>query len=160
MLVLNVSTIVYLRCVVIVMLKRPAAAEFQDDSRRTRLYNDLAQHGTKSGLAEILMTLKKYDVLPDGVVHDDKRTLRGALGSAQRDHGAQETPYGSVVQTNKLPLDELPRWQYINPMALVYYLSSICLAFSAIMAACTEGGRALTLILYMDEICPGNALRP
>jgi hypothetical protein len=45
-------------------------------------------------------------------------------------------------------------------LALLYYLSTISAAFSNIMATSGVPGQPFNLIIYIDEICPGNPLRP
>ena len=59
-----------------------------------------------------------------------------------------------------LPIPELPSWEYCHPLAIIYYLCTICFAFGGIMADSGFMGRPLRLVIYIDEICPGNPLRP
>ena len=75
-------------------------------------------------------------------------------------HGYTNTPYGKVVQSMALPFDELPTWDYVNPRALVHHLSNISDDFADMMDASTPGGSAPTRVLiYIDEVVPGNPLR-
>ena len=59
-----------------------------------------------------------------------------------------------------MPLSNLRVWRYCHPMALIYYLSTLGSAFGNLMEACSRGGLPMRLIIYIDELCPGNPLRP
>ena len=59
-----------------------------------------------------------------------------------------------------MPIAKLPRWQYAHPLALLHYLSVIGPKFGELMYRCIVPGVPLRIILYIDEICPGNPLRP
>ena len=69
------------------------------------------------------------------------------------------TPYGTVVASMALPIAELPEWKYCNPLALLHYLCTISVQFAQMMQSCSTVGVPLKLIIYIDEICPGNPLR-
>jgi len=45
-------------------------------------------------------------------------------------------------------------------MALIYYLSTISTWFADIMTTSNIAGKPMRIIIYIDEICPGNPLRP
>ena len=70
------------------------------------------------------------------------------------------TPYGKVIQRMDLPLEALKQWEYVHPMALVYYLGTISRPFFDVMKTCSTPGIPMKLIIYIDEVCPGNPLRP
>ena len=143
--------------------KRPAAAIAEDEDvpgiLRSDLFKDLVQHGTKTGLMNTLMTLKRSGLLTGGIVRGGRKVRRD-LALAQQEHCAAETPYGRVVQTMELPSDPPVKWSFAHPLALLYHLSVLNAAFGDLMATAMRPGRPLTLILYMDEITPGNPLRP
>ena len=72
-----------------------------------------------------------------------------------------ETPYGKLVSHIDLLLDndEPYKLPYINPFALLYVLSNVCVGVGDMVHNALRGGFA-KLILYFDEIKPGNILRP
>ena len=78
---------------------------------------------------------------------------------AVTEHNKAETPYGFVIQEMELGLPRLPRWSFCHPKALVYYLSTICAAFGSLMESCSIAGVPMRIIIYIDELCPGNPLR-
>ena len=56
------------------------------------------------------------------------------------------------------------KWSFIHPLALIFYLSSVYVAFAKIMSetfdACKSLGRDLRVVIFVDEYRPGNVLRP
>lgn len=138
--------------------KRPAAAIAPDPATEADALRDVVSNGTKTGLAETLTTLYNRGLLAEGFKPSARSKLRKDLSSAQRTHSNAQTPYGPLVQHVELPCH--PKWEIIHPLALLHYLSTLCCAFATVMRDCVDVLKPLTLILYFDEICPGNALRP
>lgn len=136
--------------------KRPAASILND----VAVQRALVQCGTKKGLVDCISALSQRGWLTDTTVHEHSKTLHKKLALAEGDHASARTPYGPVVQQMQLPLESLPQWDYCHPMALVYYLCSISQAFAGIMMSCSVPTVAMRIIIYIDEICPGNPLRP
>ena len=132
--------------------KRPAA----DIS----LYQDLVQHGTKQGVTNTLMTLHRHGLIDAVKFSGNNRKIRGDLGAAQQQHAHVMTPYGRIVQRMHCPIPEYPNWEIIHPLALLHYLSGLSAAFGDVMADTVANHRVLHLVLYMDEVCPGNPHRP
>ena len=139
--------------------KRPASVLEEEASRYT-LYQDIVQHGTKTGLTNTLQSLQRSGLLPSTIVRGSCRSIRRDLANAQRQHCEVHTPYGTVCKEIELPLVAHPRWLIAHPLALLHYLSTLSCAFGKVMADCMAPGRPLSLVLYMDEITPGNPLRP
>ena len=139
--------------------KRPASALDDDDATRSILYKDLVQHGTKTGLMHTLVTLQRAGLITSGVVRGG-RAVRRDLAHAQREHCDVRTPYGPVLQTLDLPLPTPRRWSFTHPLALLYHLATLNSAFGELMVNSMQPGKPMTLVLYMDEITPGNPLRP
>jgi hypothetical protein len=144
--------------------KRPAASSAPAlcPLDQTSLYSKLATAGTsKTGLVDAVSALKDAGWLHPSVVENcTTSTVTKRLKTASLCHCTAETPYGKVVQSMPLPLDKLPHWEYAHPLALLYYLSKLSGRFGDLMAKCNTPGVALGLIIYIDEICPGNPLRP
>jgi len=140
--------------------KRPALI----DTERSELCAELVStsHGTKQSVANVLETLHKRGVLNDpelGATHRE----RFKLSDASSKHATAATRYGQVVQTVDVPLTDggVHRWEYINPSAFIYYLSSLVPSFSDVMydALAASANQCLGLVMYGDELTPGNPLR-
>ena len=122
---------------------------------------ELVQCGTKTGMVAALSSLGKAGWLNEDVVKltvNDERLKRG-LRKAQLKHCEATTPYGTVVQSISTGIKGLESWQICHPMALLYHLSTISSFFSDLFSTCAAGV-ALRVVIYIDEICPGNPLRP
>ena len=125
------------------------------------LYRKLSQCGTKTGLSAALQALHAAGCLSDDIMNEastsaHKRHMRESVGS----HALAETPYGTVMQSMQLDLPGLPKWEYIHPMAFLHYACVQSIAFGSVMASCCVDGKPLRIIIYIDEVCPGNPLRP
>ena len=135
-------------------LKRPSAASGSLDPSVSRT---LVQCGTKAGLVAALRALHQAGQLD---LPGSDRTIRRRLQDGQAAHAMQSTPYGSVLQKVPLPLAKLPQWEICHPLAYISHLSSISASFAKLMVESSTPGIPMRLILYIDEICPGNPLRP
>ena len=113
--------------------------------------------GTKTGMCEALETLQRAGLL---CTNDSNHKLRRTLQDASVQHGRSVTPYGTVNQQVDLGILSVESWEYCNPLAYLRYISTLNNAFGEVMKSCIECGQALTMILYMDELCPGNPFRP
>lgn len=117
----------------------------------------LLRCGTKTGMCNALATLQSAGLL---CTDDSVRKLRRTLEEATVQHGRQMTPYGTVIQQVDLRIPGIGPWEYCNPLAYLRYISGLNDDFGEVMKSCIEPGKPLTVILYMDELCPGNPYRP
>ena len=92
----------------------------------------------------------------DAPLGESDRLERLALGQANQAHAQTQTMYGPVVQFMQLPGSDLEQFEFISPAAFLNYLSSTCNAFSNLLAF---PNNSATLLLYGDEMTPGNPLR-
>ena len=72
-----------------------------------------------------------------------------------------ETPFGSLVSSldfSPKPTDDPVPIRYINPFALLWWLSNISLQFFEFMK-CTLPTRVGRMVFYADEVTPGNDKR-
>ena len=136
--------------------KRPAATP---DANLNTL-REIVSNGTKTGIAQTLVKLQSAGLLNADIAQSNLRNVRQKLQDAEKNHGEQRTPYGPLIQEMSLPIKNFKPWKFVHPLALLYYMSMLSDAFGACMHAVCEDGTPLQLILYMDEICPGNPLRP
>ena len=115
--------------------------------------------GTKTGICKALETLQNAGLL---CTQDSHRKLRRTLQNASVQHGESVTPYGTVIQKVDLGIEGVAPWEYCHPAAYLRYISTLNDAFGKVMRACIDAARGepLTMILYMDELCPGNPYRP
>jgi len=151
--------LVVLWCAVVMPPRRRRVVEpvvVPDDVHR-----QLVQCGTKTGLISTIDTLSKAGLLNNTTLRSySQHSLRRRLQVAQRTHSDANTPYGPVLQRMPLPIEALPFWEFVHPIALLYYLSTLSCAFGDIMASSVRAGIPFNIIIYIDEICPGNPLRP
>ena len=139
--------------------KRPATEVASDPC--DDLHAKLALCGTTQGLVHSMAALNDGGFLKPELVEglNATGTRRRVLRAKTKDCNAH-TPYGAVVQRMRLPSRKLPMWEYAHPMALLYHLSRLSAYFGRLMSSLVQPGVPLKLIIYVDEICPGNPLRP
>ena len=123
----------------------------------TEVSRALLACGTKTGLAKALTTLQGAGLLN---VSDTEVSLRKALTNASTDHADAVTPYGRVVQKRYIGVPGLDYWEYCHPLAWMYYVSTLTITFGQMLSACIQDGTAAHIIIYIDEVCPGNPFRP
>ena len=68
----------------------------------------------------------------------------------------EETPYGPIGKVLRFGEEAVP---YICPLALMWTMASASEGFGMFLLACL-GGAAGDFILYIDDVRPGNVLRP
>ena len=126
-----------------------------------------ASSASKAAISRILLALHAQGCLIDGIVDENasENSLRLEIGTAVKTLGDEATPFGKVMQTIQLETDSPGKpftWPFIHPLALVYALSKISSGFARIMKQCIDklGTRAMRVVLYVDEVRPGNVLRP
>ena len=142
--------------------KRPAAGPPPSvtPAQRHALQRQLVQCSTQTGLLQTLGALHDAGVLSCDLALKP-RQLAKELTQAKKKHSEQETPYGRVVQQMDLPSDKLPNWDYCHPAAFTWYLASLSMPFFEIMteASMSCARAALNVIVYIDELVPGNVNR-
>ena len=126
--------------------------------RRLNNFRRSLPHASASALSAILGAIQK-DGLPEGSV--SRPTLRQARDQLMKD----TTPYGTVVQLLELSgKDGVTRAVPIaNPFALIYSAVRDCAPFREFMKLKLEEqppspDAAWSLVLYSDEVTPGNPL--
>ena len=72
------------------------------------------------------------------------------------------TPYGSVVQRLHLGVEGTEYIDYVNPFAFLFHLCRISTTFAALLRMCVDAAPRgiLSLVIYGDEMTPGNPYRP
>ena len=134
-----------------------------DDDRAKRLMISAeclaVSKSTKLSLCSVLKALHRNGVLAGGLGSGTTNSIRKELRQAQEQHALSDTPYGKVVQSFDLPFKEFRKWDYCHPWAIMYHLSRICAAFSTMMSALENSVDSLNVILYIDEVVPGNVMR-
>lgn len=75
--------------------------------------------------------------------------------------GEVSTPYGTLVSEVAIPLVDGSNYMapFLNPFALLYFMSSVSMHVSELFHA-TLVGRSLGFAFYHDGVVPGNVLRP
>jgi hypothetical protein len=114
---------------------------------------------TKTAISQLLMTLQNRGHLNSTFTCASESEIKHDLQKALLLHSSTITPYGPVVQKMHL-CDDVPTWSYVHPCALMHHLSGICPSFGDLMSSLIEPEfKPLRVVLYMDEIVPGNPLR-
>ena len=114
----------------------------------------------KATLAQILKTLHDNSMLNDGLGSGTLRQIADELSTAQHQHAYARTPYGTVVQHMVLPYTGvLVSWEYAHPWALLNHLSSISTHFQDLMVMVMRRFSQLHVVIYIDEVVPGNVFR-
>jgi hypothetical protein len=108
-------------------------------------------------MTQALVTLQEAGLLN---TQDTELGLRRSLTSAAKEHARANTPYGRVVQSCDLGVPKLKSWEYCHPLAYLHYISTLTGAFGQVMRECIPEGTPGHIIVYVDEICPGNPFRP
>ena len=112
---------------------------------------------TKVATVRTLVELQAQGVL-DGT--STERQLLTAAQQCTETHAHADTPYGPVVQKVPLGIAKLPHWEICHPMAYLWYMTKISPAFASVVTSCTQSGKPLRLVIYCDEMIPGNPFRP
>ena len=119
---------------------------------------------SRGALVECLVRFRDAGMLSEAWADDGdtRSSLRKEVENAVGEHARAKTPYGPVVQTMDLGVPGLREWEYVSPFAYLHRLSSIGPAFASMMKDCImkDPTAPLRLIVYIDEIQPGNPLRP
>ena len=127
-----------------------------DAPKRRRLLAELSTTScAKTGIAKILKALHGKGLLSDDVAGVSERTLRENLQHGVESFSNVETPYGLVV-TRLIPGDK-DSVEVVNPLA---YLHALCGQHRPLFEALRECGPLHRLIIYIDEVRPGNPFRP
>lgn len=139
-----------------------SASSSASPSGSAELFQEIAPHGTRSGLAATLVALKKRGWLKDEVADEvgSEDATRKKIKEGMEAHSKVKTPYGRVVQTMNL-CPKLQSWEFCHPLCLLHHLSTISVAFAELMHNInTSVTKPLRIVLYVDACEPGNPLRP
>ena len=85
-----------------------------------------------------------------------ENTKRQKLSAELHQVAGAETSYGPIVKTLTLHGHDIP---YVCPFALLWSMASVSPGFSALLHS-RIGGSVGRVCLYVDEVVPGNNLRP
>lgn len=119
----------------------------------------LSKSHTKKSLVDTLQTLAAAGMIKD-IDELQEASLKRQLAEASTAHAKQDTIYGPIVQSVPLGIEGLPNWEYVNPFAYLYCMSSVCSAFSDMMKSVCVDGQPLRIVIYADGLIPGNPFRP
>ena len=112
---------------------------------------------SKTGLVNMLEKLNTLGMLSSAMLgNQSKSTIRTEFQKATEFSGKYLTPYGRVVQQMELQVAELRYWEFIHPMAYLHLLCKMSREMFQLMATCSS----YKVVMYVDEINPGNPLHP
>ena len=142
--------------------KRATSLGSASDSKRAlteALQECSSKNVTRTGLAQSLMVLHDKGLLKDDVLTTSSASgTKGSINQAMEAHAKQDTEYGPIVQTMPLQSKQMPVWEFIHPMAFVWYLCKVSKHFRDVMLA--GAGKVMEIIIYIDACDPANPLRP
>jgi hypothetical protein len=116
---------------------------------------------TNKSIVDTLKTLADAGMIKDIKGNDaDITSLKRQLTEMSAEHGNANTPYGKVIQRVKLDAPGAMYWEYVNPFAFLFYLSSLSSSFAAMMRSIAKGATPLRIVIYADGLVPGNPFRP
>ena len=121
-----------------------------------------AQRGTKASIVRTIMTLAQAGMINDLDENEtNENSLKRALTEASADHGkASGGPHGPLIQYMKIGHPKLDYWEYINPFALLHYMTEKSTAFASMMQSIHTEGVPMRIVIYADSLVPGNPFRP
>lgn len=143
--------------------QRAGAVRWHAPGRRARM--SLSTLGRKafvsqSALSKLLQELKNLPKLPDA-------TSRSAIKRAREEAVDLQTPVGSMFGSVRLRCrdDTELELRALNPVAWLYHIASVCDGWASWMdfqlqANAPTRARPWELVLYSDEVTPGNQLKP
>ena len=114
---------------------------------------------SQNALAEVLQAVKESGALPQ---HTSRSTVK-----RRRDEAVNvDTPYGHLLQVFEVEKDDGSKLSlsYVNPAALLHHASKECPRMQSLFKAAMEQfpndvRHKWTLMLYMDQVSPGNQLK-
>ena len=110
---------------------------------------------------ECLMQFHSAGSLDHGLCSGQRSALRRQVQSAIEAHRFEQTPYGPLVQRMNLGTEALSAWECIDPCAYLHVRTSISSFFATLMRDCVRDATTpLRLVICIDEVNPGNPLRP
>ena len=137
----------------------------EPDAKRTKTHADQSvlqslssvRGTTKQSTINVLLRLQQEGLLS---AQSTQRQLTRQMHQASHLRAKTSTPYGPVVQKIALGAEKLQSWDICHPFAFLWHLTNISTHFSQIMASCATPSQPLRLVLYADELVPGNPFRP
>lgn len=112
---------------------------------------------TKTATVQTLLQLQNAGLLNS---EEDEQSLKRKMQTAVEEHSKATTDYGPLVQKIKIGDSKLEDWEVCHPCAFLAYMSSISATFCDVLKGCMANGRPLRLVIYGDEMIPGNPFRP
>ena len=141
----------------------PASACLMDTKRQRVERSCLAAASCpKVTLARNLLALHSEGALASGLIADDsdEESVRKSIAASASDLGNRMTPFGTVVQKMTIGITPPFQWTFIHPLALIYMLTQVSIGFAKLLKDTVDTHGMLSIVLFVDEIRPGNVLRP
>lgn len=134
-----------------------SASTLPPAKRRAIIADLAAASGTQVGAARLLQRLRDHGLLVKSAFEGcSERTLRGDASRGTSDAVANViTPFGAVVQSMNVHGTNL---DVVNPFAFLHHMCTQQFAFFRLLFP-DEQGVHRKVVLYVDEVRPGNPLR-
>ena len=99
----------------------------------------LANAKTKQSIQEVLAILSEANLIKD-IADDRGANLKRKLADTIEKRANVKTPYGPLIKSLEINTSKVKHWEYINPFAWLWYVSTISGAFADMMRSCTVDG--------------------
>ena len=130
-------------------------------AKRPKLPVDLKTAGcTKNALARILSSLHANGMLKESFAEGSHRGIRKRIQKSVEEAGKHMTPYGLLIKKMTIDAPGCKELEYVCPFALLSFLADVCPSFFSMFTEAAKNTAKFKWVLYCDEICPGNPLRP
>ena len=118
----------------------------------------IAHTKTKAEATTVLNVFADAGLIKD-IGAETTSSLKRSLNQTTVDQGKISTPYGPLIQSLEINAVKFKHWEYINPFAWLYHVSTISATFADMMRDYTVDGIRLRIVIYSDGLVPGNPFR-
>ena len=116
----------------------------------------------KASLARIVTCLSSGYTTDERMFERERIKQKKAINKELQNTAEMPTPYGTIMSHTTLQVDGEPyKWVHVNMFALIHAMCVLNTAFAAMLQqAVTSAHGMMRLGFFIDEMTPGNALRP
>ena len=115
---------------------------------------------SKTALAKVLRVLDDEGHITSTLGEGSERNIRKTMQSAVADVLKVRTPVGQMIEVLHIGDKDVPTLECINPFALLWTLADRQPEFYSLLIDGRDVMSPAKLLLYIDEVTPGNPLRP
>ena len=133
----------------------------ESNANRQQILQDLRLVAgcSRTGVSKVLQVLHSHGELRSDIGGGSDRTIRERLQVSVDDAVALDTPYGRLVESSPLQHPTYETFEFVNPFALLHVLAARSRDFYDLLAKVDNPIEHRKIVLYIDELTPGNPLR-